>query len=109
LRLSLKVKAAAAITLLFLGVMALTASVQTRFIRDDLVAEVTDQQSELVGRAAKDLDQKLETDLLSLTGEALAIPPQVLAHPEGFRQVRARTTGGGWSPLDRSDIYSGDQ
>ncbi len=63
LRASLKVKAAAAITLLFVGMMALIASVQTRSLRADLVEEVADQQAALVARAARDLDQKLETNL----------------------------------------------
>ena len=90
MRISLKVKAAAAITLLFLGMMALIAGVQSHFIRGSLVEEVAGQQSTLVARVAKELDHKLETNLLALTQEALAIPPEVLARPQVFRTYLER-------------------
>ncbi|MEO8751830.1 MAG: PAS domain-containing protein [Casimicrobiaceae bacterium] len=85
MRASLKIKAAAAITLLFVGMMALLASVQTRSIRAELVAEVADQQATLMAHAARDLDRKLDLNLRALTGEALAIPPEVLARPEQYQ------------------------
>ena len=85
MRISLKVKAAAAITLLFLGIMALIASVQTRFIRAELLEKVAEQQSRLVAGIGRVLDQKLELNLLALTQEALAIPPEVLERPQELR------------------------
>jgi diguanylate cyclase (GGDEF)-like protein/PAS domain S-box-containing protein len=92
MRASLKLKAAAAITLLFLVMMALIASVQTHFIRADLVDEVAYQQSALVIQVAKDLDQKMETNLRALTAEAQAIPPHVLARPELYRDYLEHQT-----------------
>ncbi len=84
MRFSLKLKAAAAITLLFLGMMALIATVQTRFIRADLVDAVTAQQLDLVRAATEALDLHLQTNLRALTAEAMAIPPEILARPQEF-------------------------
>ena len=63
MRFSLKAKAAAAITLLFSGFMLLATGVQTRLIRADLLDDITAGQSTLVTRTARDLDQKLRTNL----------------------------------------------
>jgi hypothetical protein len=90
LGLSLKVKVATTITLLFLGMMALIAIVQTRFLHADMVEEVAEEQSTLVTRVARDVDQKLETNLLALTREALAIPPAILAQPLEFQAYLER-------------------
>ena len=89
-RFSLKAKAAAAITVLFLGMAAIIAGVQSQFIRAGLLDRVAEQQSRVVTGIANVLDQRLETSLLALTRQALAIPPEVLAHPESFQAYLAR-------------------
>lgn len=82
LRVSLKSKAAIIVVLVFMGMMALIATVQTRFIRSDLLKDIGSAQSALVQRAALELDQKIETALLALTREAAAIQDDTLVRPE---------------------------
>ena len=82
LRVSLKSKAAIIVVLVFMGMMALIATVQTRFIRADLLKDIGSAQSALVQRAALELDQKIETALLALTREAAAIQDDTLVRPE---------------------------
>ena len=71
---SLKSKAAIVVALVFVAIMALTATVQTRFIRADLLRDIGNTQSALVERAARELDKKLEMALLGLSREAGAVP-----------------------------------
>ena len=85
MRLSLKVKLAAAVTLLFLLLMASIAAIQTVSIRADFVDTIAAHQSTLVNRVAGELDQQLELNLQALTRLASAFPPEIVALPRDIR------------------------
>ena len=78
MRFSLKTKAAAAITIMILVTAAVIVTVQTRFIRSGLVDRASAMHAALVAGAARKLDQKLETALMTLNRETQVLPDAII-------------------------------
>ncbi len=88
---SLKWKAVIGVTLLTVSVLVLVSAIQMRFMRQDLTHLLSDEHYALVSRAAKDLDNRLETSRDVLVQLAKGLPIELLQSAEQTRQYfRAR-------------------
>ncbi len=98
--LSLKWKAVIGVTVLTVAVLVLVSAIQMRFMRQDLTHLLSDEHFELVSRAAKDLDNRLETSRDVLVQLAKGLPIELLQSADQTRQYfRARPACGCSHPV----------